>query len=48
MAAGFLAIAVETMASAIKKISIQRGYDISDYTLCSFGGAGGATCLSNC
>ncbi|MBT9315274.1 hydantoinase B/oxoprolinase family protein [Leptothoe spongobia] len=41
VAAGFLAIAVERMASAIKKISIQRGYDVSEYTLCSFGGAGG-------
>ncbi|NEP63368.1 MAG: 5-oxoprolinase, partial [Symploca sp. SIO2G7] len=41
VAAGFLAIAIERMASAIKKISIQRGYDISRYTLCSFGGAGG-------
>lgn len=41
VAAGFLTIAIEKMASAIKKISIQRGYDVSDYTLCSFGGAGG-------
>ncbi|MBE9067714.1 hydantoinase B/oxoprolinase family protein [Leptolyngbya cf. ectocarpi LEGE 11479] len=41
VAAGFLAIAIDKMASAIKKISIQRGYDVSDYTLCSFGGAGG-------
>ncbi|MEM9486657.1 MAG: hydantoinase/oxoprolinase family protein, partial [Cyanobacteria bacterium P01_F01_bin.116] len=41
IAAGFLAIAIEKMASAIKKISIQRGYDVSEYTLCSFGGAGG-------
>ncbi len=41
VAAGFLAIAVENMANAIKKISVQRGYDISDYTLCCFGGAGG-------
>jgi 5-oxoprolinase (ATP-hydrolysing) len=41
VAAGFLAIAVETMASAIKKVSIQRGYDLGDYTLCSFGGAAG-------
>jgi len=38
---GFLTIAVEHMASAIKKISIQRGYDVSHYTLCCFGGAGG-------
>ena len=41
VAAGFLAIAVENMANAIKKISVQRGYDVSDYTLCCFGGAGG-------
>ncbi len=41
VAEGFLAIAVERMANAIKKISIQKGYDISDYTLCCFGGAGG-------
>ncbi|MEL7034356.1 MAG: hydantoinase B/oxoprolinase family protein [Cyanobacteria bacterium J06592_8] len=41
VATGFLAIAVENMANAIKKISLQRGYDISNYTLCCFGGAGG-------
>ena len=41
VAEGFLAIAVERMANAIKKISVQRGYDISEYTLCCFGGAGG-------
>ncbi|MEM6521730.1 MAG: hydantoinase B/oxoprolinase family protein, partial [Cyanobacteria bacterium P01_C01_bin.70] len=41
VASGFLAIAVEKMAGAIKKISLQRGYDISKYTLCCFGGAGG-------
>ena len=41
VAAGFLSIAVENMANAIKKISVQRGYDVSDYTLCCFGGAGG-------
>jgi 5-oxoprolinase (ATP-hydrolysing) len=41
VAAGFLAIAVENMANAIKKISIQRGYNVSEYTLCCFGGAGG-------
>ena len=40
IAAGYLTIAIEKMASAIKKISIQRGYDVSEYTLCSFGGAG--------
>jgi 5-oxoprolinase (ATP-hydrolysing) len=41
VAAGFLAIAVEKMANAIKKISVQRGYDVSEYVLCCFGGAGG-------
>ncbi|UBF24802.1 hydantoinase B/oxoprolinase family protein [Kovacikia minuta CCNUW1] len=41
VAKGFLAIAVEKMASAIKKISVQRGYDVTEYTLCCFGGAGG-------
>jgi 5-oxoprolinase (ATP-hydrolysing) len=41
VAEGFLKIAVENMANAIKKISVQRGYDVSDYTLVSFGGAGG-------
>jgi 5-oxoprolinase (ATP-hydrolysing) len=41
VADGFRRIAVENMANAIKKISIQRGYDVSEYTLCCFGGAGG-------
>jgi len=41
IAEGFLTIAVENMANAIKKISLQRGYDISAYTLCCFGGASG-------
>jgi 5-oxoprolinase (ATP-hydrolysing) len=41
VATGFIAIAVENMANAIKKISLQRGYDVSNYTLCCFGGAGG-------
>ena len=41
VAAGFLAIAIDKMAKAIAKISVQRGYDVSDYTLCCFGGAGG-------
>lgn len=40
VAAGFIAIAVENMANAIKKISLQRGYDVTQYTLCCFGGAG--------
>jgi len=41
VAAGFLAVAVQNMANAVKKISVQRGYDITEYTLCCFGGAGG-------
>ncbi|MCX8998155.1 hydantoinase B/oxoprolinase family protein [Rhizobiaceae bacterium BDR2-2] len=41
VADGFLAIAVENMANAIKKISVQRGYDITGYCLTCFGGAGG-------
>ncbi len=40
VANGFIAIAVENMANAIKKISIQRGYDVTEYALCCFGGAG--------
>jgi 5-oxoprolinase (ATP-hydrolysing) len=40
VAAGFMAIAVENMANAIKKISLQRGYDVTKYVLCCFGGAG--------
>jgi 5-oxoprolinase (ATP-hydrolysing) len=46
VASGFIAIAVENMANAIKKISLQRGYDVSQYALCCFGGAGGqVACL---
>ena len=41
VAQGFLKIAVENMANAIKKLSVQRGYDITEYTLNCFGGAGG-------
>ena len=41
IAEGFLAIAVDNMANAIKKISVQRGHDVTDYTLQCFGGAGG-------
>lgn len=40
-AEGFLRIAVQNMASAIKKISVERGYDVTQYTLNCFGGAGG-------
>ncbi|WP_298360991.1 hydantoinase B/oxoprolinase family protein [uncultured Litoreibacter sp.] len=41
IAQGFLRIAVENMANAIKKISVQRGYDVTKYTMNCFGGAGG-------
>ena len=41
IADGFLRIAVENMANAIKKISVQRGYDVTEYALNCFGGAGG-------
>lgn len=46
IAAGFLTIAVDNMANALKKISLQRGYDVTQYTLATFGGAGGqVACL---
>ncbi len=41
VAEGFITIAVENMANAIKKISVQRGYDVTEYLLNCFGGAGG-------
>src|SRR5690606_12155731 len=41
LAQGFLDIAVANMANAIKRISVQRGYDVTRYTLTTFGGAGG-------
>ncbi|HEV8255860.1 MAG TPA: hydantoinase B/oxoprolinase family protein, partial [Casimicrobiaceae bacterium] len=41
IADGYLKIAVENMAHAIKHISVERGYDVTEYTLCCFGGAGG-------
>ena len=41
LAQGFLSIAIENMANAIKTISVQQGYDATTYTLVSFGGAGG-------
>jgi 5-oxoprolinase (ATP-hydrolysing) len=41
VAEGFLKVAIENMASAIKQISVQRGYDVTEYTLNCFGGAGG-------
>jgi 5-oxoprolinase (ATP-hydrolysing) len=41
VASGFLAIAVDHMAIAIKEVTTRRGVDVSGYALCSFGGAGG-------
>jgi 5-oxoprolinase (ATP-hydrolysing) len=41
VAEGFITIAVENMANAVKKISVQRGYDVTRYLLNCFGGAGG-------
>ncbi|NOQ65018.1 MAG: 5-oxoprolinase [Methyloprofundus sp.] len=41
VAAGFLKIAVENMANAIKRISVQKGYNVAEYTLCSYGAAAG-------
>ncbi|HEX8309552.1 MAG TPA: hydantoinase/oxoprolinase family protein, partial [Allosphingosinicella sp.] len=41
VAAGFVRIAVDNMANAIKRISIARGHDVTRYTLACFGGAGG-------
>ena len=41
VAEGFVRVAVDTMARAIRRISTERGYDVTTYTLCCFGGAGG-------
>ena len=41
IAAGFLAVAVEHMARAIKRVSVERGHNVKDYALLTFGGAGG-------
>ncbi|MGV7206470.1 hydantoinase B/oxoprolinase family protein [Oxalobacteraceae bacterium A2-2] len=41
VAEGYLEIAVGNMANAIKQISVQRGHDVTEYALTSFGGAGG-------
>jgi 5-oxoprolinase (ATP-hydrolysing) len=41
VAAGFLQIAVANMANAVKKISVQKGHDVTEYVLTTFGGAGG-------
>ena len=41
IAEGYVRVAVDNMANAIKKISIERGHDVTAYTLCCFGGAAG-------
>ena len=41
VAEGFLQIAVANMANAVKKISVQKGHDVTEYVLTTFGGAGG-------
>jgi 5-oxoprolinase (ATP-hydrolysing) len=41
VAEGFVEIAIGNMTEAIKKISVQRGHDVTEYTLCCFGGAAG-------
>jgi 5-oxoprolinase (ATP-hydrolysing) len=41
VAEGFIRVAVANMANAIKRISVQRGHDVTRYTLACFGGAGG-------
>ena len=41
VATGFLTITVENMANAIRKITVERGEDVRDFTLCCFGGAAG-------
>jgi 5-oxoprolinase (ATP-hydrolysing) len=41
VAEGFIRVAVANMATAIKHISVQRGHDVTRYTLACFGGAGG-------
>ena len=48
VAEGFLRIAVENMANAIKKISLQRGYDVTQYTLNCFGSAAGQHACLGC
>lgn len=41
IAEGFLRVAVANMANAIKQVSVQKGHDLSGFTLQCFGGAGG-------
>lgn len=48
VAQGFLDVAIETMARAVKKISIERGFDPKDFCMVSFGGAGGQLAAKVC
>lgn len=48
IAQGFLDVAVETMGRAVKKISIERGFDPKDFTMVSFGGAGAQLAAKVC
>ena len=41
VAEGFLRVAVENMANAVRRVSLQRGRDVTEYSLCCFGGAAG-------
>ncbi|MGH8828182.1 MAG: hydantoinase/oxoprolinase family protein, partial [Jiangellaceae bacterium] len=41
VAEGYLTVAVANMANAVKKISVQKGHDVTEYVLTTFGGAGG-------
>lgn len=41
VAEGYLRVAVENIANAIKQISVRKGRDVTEYTLTTFGGAGG-------
>jgi 5-oxoprolinase (ATP-hydrolysing) len=41
VAEGFLRIAVANMANAVKRISVEKGHDVTEYVLTTFGGAGG-------
>ncbi|MFF9097635.1 hydantoinase B/oxoprolinase family protein [Streptomyces sp. NPDC014802] len=41
VAEGYLQIAVANIANAVKRISVQKGHDVTRYTLTTFGGAGG-------
>lgn len=41
VAEGFVQVAVENMAQAIKRITLEKGHDARDFALQCFGGAGG-------